>query len=407
MKKIVKCAACIMIVAVLVLALYMNAQLPDSYSVVAGEEITIRYPALAMKYKSQSTEPQVYASPGNSYRMDLKLLGAIQVKTVEVNVVNRKMVQVCGTPFGIKMFTDGLMIVGMSDIPYQGGRVNPARDSGLKVGDILEKINGVKLVTNEQFGKIVEDSGGQPLQVQARRNNRMFSAVLKPVKSGGDEKYRVGVWVRDSSAGIGTMTYYDPNSGLFTGLGHAVCDVDTGDIMPLANGQIVDAEITGYKKGVAGTPGELKGKFSEGAPIGELLANTSTGVYGNSKAVFSHSGVLMPVAMGYEVETGKATILTTINGKTPQEYEIEIEKVLVGENGKGQNLVIHVTDKTLLEKTGGIVQGMSGSPIIQNGMLVGSVTHVFVNDPTRGFGIFAENIQNNAKTAVPIVHNAS
>ena len=250
MKKIVKCAACIvncMIVAVLVLALYMNAQLPDSYSVVAGEEITIRYPALAMKYKSQSTEPQVYASPGNSYRMDLKLLGAIQVKTVEVNVVNRKMVQVCGTPFGIKMFTDGLMIVGMSDIPYQGGRVNPARDSGLKVGDILEKINGVKLVTNEQFGKIVEDSGGQPLQVQARRNNRMFSAVLKPVKSGGDEKYRVGVWVRDSSAGIGTMTYYDPNSGLFTGLGHAVCDVDTGDIMPLANGQIVDAEITGYK----------------------------------------------------------------------------------------------------------------------------------------------------------------
>ena len=408
MKKLMQGLAVVincMIASVLVAALYIQTNLPDSYSVVAGEEINLNYPVLEMRHTSKTTEPQVYASVGNSYSMDLKLLGAVQVKTVEINVVDRKMVKVCGTRCGIKMFTDGLMVVGMSDIPYHGGRANPAKEAGIQVGDIMEKINGVKLTSNEQLGKLVEECAGAPLQVQVRRSGQTFVTTLQPVKSSGDEKYRAGVWVRDSSAGIGTMTYYDPNSGIFTGLGHAVCDVDTGDIMPLQSGEAVAAEITGCKKGQSGTPGELKGKFSDGAPLGQLLSNTSTGIYGTTSSPFFNAGEMMPVAMSYEVQAGKAVILTTTGGTTPEEYEIEIEKVIVGDSGKGQNMVIHITDQRLLEKTGGIVQGMSGSPIIQNGMLVGSVTHVFVNDPTRGFGIFAENIQNNAKVAINIVHN--
>ena len=402
MKRIMQCVAVainLTIAAALTAALYIQTNLPDSYSVVAGEEINLNYPVLEMQYTSKTTEPGVYASAGNSYSMDLKLLGAIQVKTVEINVVDRKMVRVCGTPFGIKMFMDGLMVVGMSDVPSTDGRSNPARDAGIQVGDIVEKINGIKLTSNEQLGKIVEESGGTPLRVQYRRDGQTLVTTLQPVKSSGDEKYRVGVWVRDSSAGIGTMTYYDPNSGIFTGLGHAVCDVDTGDIMPLQSGEAVAAEITGCKKGQSGDPGELKGHFTEGATLGRLLSNTSTGIYGAVGSPFFQGGEMMPVAMGHEVQTGKATILTTISGTKPEEYEIEIEKVVQGDSSNGQNMVIHITDPRLLEATGGIVQGMSGSPILQNGMLVGSVTHVFVNDPTRGFGIFAENMLTSADLA--------
>lgn len=411
MKKLVRGLAILInctILSTLVVALYIQTSLPDSYSVVAGEEIHLNYPVLGLCHTSNITQPQAYAQVGNTFQMNLKLFKAIQIKTVEVNVVGRKMVQVCGTPFGIKMFTDGLMVVGLSDIPSRGVRINPAKEAGIQVGDIMEKINDIKLTSNEQLGQIVENCQGSALRVQLRRQGHTIMATLQPQKSSGDEKYRAGVWVRDSSAGIGTMTYYDPNSGIFTGLGHAVCDIDTGDIMPLQRGEAVAAQITGCKQGTSGNPGELKGKFSDGLPLGRLLSNTSTGIYGAAASPFIQMGPLMPVAMGHEVQTGKATIITTIGGAKPDSYSIDIEKVVVGDGGeKGQNMVIRITDSRLLEKTGGIVQGMSGSPIIQNGMLVGSVTHVFVNDPTRGFGVFAENIQNNAKNAASYMNDAA
>jgi stage IV sporulation protein B len=394
--------------AVLILTIYIQGQLPNQYSVVAGEEITFTsaYP-IEMVHASDTTDAQVYSNVGNSYKMDLKLLGVIPVKTVEINVVDRKIVTVSGAPFGIKMFTDGLMVVGMSDVPTSDGRSNPAKEAGLQVGDILETFNGVKLNTNEQLAELMAENGGNAIQVEVKRDQSTFSAEIKPVRSTGDNQYRLGVWVRDSSAGIGTMTYYDQNSGLFTGLGHAVCDVDTGDIMPLSNGEVVPAQITGCKKGEAGDPGELKGKFTEEAPLGTLAANTSTGVYGLLYSRNLYLGEQVPLAMKHEVKTGKAYIYTTLEGNTPGKYEIEIEKVVMNEGETGQNMVIHVTDPVLLEKTGGIVQGMSGSPIIQNGMLVGSVTHVFVKDPTRGFGIFAENIQDSAKNVLFSIKQAS
>ena len=285
----------------------------------------------------------------------------------------------------------------MSDIPTTGGRLNPARTAGVEVGDILKTFNETPLSTNEQLAELMQENAGAPIQLEVKRGNSTFQAQVEPVRSAGDEQYRLGVWVRDSSAGIGTMTYYDQNSGIFTGLGHAVCDVDTGDIMPLQSGEVVPARITGCKRGEAGSPGELKGRFTEEPPLGSLSANTSTGVYGLLRNRGIYLGEELPLAMKHEVETGRAYIYTTTEGSRPKKYEIEIEKLVMSEEEKGQNMVIHVTDPALLEKTGGILQGMSGSPIVQNGMLVGSVTHVFVKDPTRGFGIFAENIQDNAK----------
>ena len=393
------------VLAVLILTIYMQKQLPDRYSVVAGEEITFASAYPIRMVQREETQPSDLA--GSSYQMDLKLLGTIPVKTVEVNVVDRKLVTVSGAPFGIKMFTDGLMVVGMSDIPTTGGRVNPATAAGLEIGDVIKTFNGQKLATNEQLAELMLENGSGPVRVEVERDGSPFSTSIQPVRSTGDDQYRLGVWVRDSSAGIGTLTYLDQNSGLFTGLGHAVCDVDTGEVMPLSNGEVVPARITGCKRGEAGTPGELKGKFTEELPLGVLSANTETGVYGLLRSRTLYLGEEMPLAMKHEVQTGKAYIYTTVEGTQPKRYEIEIEKLSLGEDENGQNMVLHVTDPELLRRTGGIVQGMSGSPIIQNGMLVGSVTHVFVKDPTRGFGVFAENIQNNANNMILSFKNAA
>ena len=380
-------------------ALYMQVTLPDDYLVVAGEDIHFDYPVSMVKAEG-TAQPEVYNSPGNSYKVDIKLAGAIQIKTVEINVVDRKMVMVSGEPMGIKMFTDGLMVVGASDVVSGGQRVNPAKAAGIQVGDILLAFNGAKLNGNEGLAYMMEKNGGSPITFTVQRGESTFAATVTPALSDGDQKYRLGVWVRDSSAGIGTMTYYDLNSGLFAGLGHAVCDVDTGDIMPLSGGEIVSAEVTGCRRGENGSPGELKGRFISGETVGTLLANTSSGVYGTVRSRNIRAGEQMPVALRHEVRAGKATIRTTIEGTDVQEYEIEIEKVTLADYTKGQNMVIRITDPELLEKTGGIVHGMSGSPILQNGMLVGAVTHVFVNDPTRGFGIFAENIDAGAQTTL-------
>ena len=407
MRKVVRAAAAVfdfLTVITLLLIFYMEYELPDQYYVLEGETVRFSYPVL-LDTPEQPLEGAETA--GESYQVDLKLMGAIPIKTVEVSVVDRKTVRCSGAPFGIKMFTDGLMVVGMSEVTGEGQRINPAREAGVEIGDIIETVNGVRLRTNEQLGELVEQSGGEPVELTVRRGEEQLTFQVRPVQSVGDRKYRLGVWVRDSSAGIGTMTYYDPNSGLFTGLGHAVCDVDTGELMPLSDGEIVSAEITGCKRGESGEPGELKGRFSGGSALGWLSANTPTGVYGYLQSRSVYLGEEVPVALSHEVRPGRAVIRTTISGSIPREYEVELEKISTGSGAGGQNMIVHVTDPELLAQTGGIVQGMSGSPILQNGMLVGSVTHVFVNDPTRGFGIFAETIYNDAKNMCGTVDNAA
>lgn len=407
MKNTVKAFAAfidIMIALTFIFTVYLDRQLPDTFSVVAGEAIQLPYQVEMADDQAIAVQQSMKA--GSSFHTELRLMGAIPVKTVEIKVVDRKLVRVSGAPFGIKMFTDGLMVVGMSDVAGDGVRTNPAKDAGLRVGDIVEKINGVRLSSNEQLDGMVQKSEGGSVGLTVRRDGERFETKVPPVRAVGDGKYRLGLWVRDSSAGIGTMTYYDPNSGVFTGLGHAVCDIDTGDLMPLQSGEIVSAEITGCKQGKVGAPGELKGRFNGRSSIGELVGNTTAGVFGYLRGDI-YLGREMTIAMASEVRTGEATIFTTIEGSRPQEYSVMIEKTEIHENGRGQNMVIRVTDPLLLEKTGGIVQGMSGSPIVQNDMLVGSVTHVFVNDPQRGFGIFAENIDNTYKSVSNNVENAA
>ena len=330
--------------------------------------------------------------------MQLSLLGIIDIKDVSVQVVDRRVVALCGTPFGIKMVTDGVMVVGTGAVTDQNSQsVQPAKEAGVQEGDVILSLDGEKISSKRQLTELVSACSGNPVSMTVRRGDQLTEITIEPVKSPLDNSYHLGLWVRDSSAGIGTMTYYDPANGCFAGLGHAICDVDTGQLMPLSQGEIVEASIIGVKAGTAGNPGQLQGAFAGDQALGTLCANSYNGVYGVYSTQPAYSQTI-PMAQSQEITEGPVKILTTIDGEKPQLFDACIEKVTLSQDEPTKNMVIRITDPVLLETTGGIVQGMSGSPIIQNGMLVGAVTHVFVNDPTRGYGIFAENMDGTLLT---------
>ncbi len=379
--------------------LYVESTIPDHINVVRGEEpyLPSAYPLTVTKMDIETIPASASILANESYNADVRLLGSLSIKTVQVNVVDRKRVVVGGNPFGIKMFTEGVMVVGISDIPVGNTTQNPAKQSGIQTGDIILEINDEIIDSNHKLGEMVANSMGETLTFKLRRHGENMDIFLTPVKSAADSKYRAGIWVRDSSAGIGTMTFYDPSNGVFSGLGHAICDIDTGELMPLDRGEVVDVDITGVHRGEAGAPGELQGTLMNQTILGQLDDNRESGIYGhiNNEDYFTGARLELPLATRSEIAIGPAKIRTTIAGNTPEEFDIYIEKILLNDTTLTKNMVIKVTDPELIEKSGGIVQGMSGSPIIQNGMLVGSVTHVFVNDPLRGFGIFAENIYSD------------
>ena len=325
--------------------------------------------------------------------MELKLFGMIPIKSAHVSVVDRPVVTPGGTPFGIKLFTEGVMVVDIGNVDTAEGTACPAKTAGIQKGDILLTVDGEPISSNEQIAGIIEHSGGEALPVSLRRNDSNIKTMLVPLKSSADGKYKSGIWVRDSSAGIGTVTYYDPDTGNFAGLGHGICDVDTGEIMPLQSGEVCNVVINSLVKGRAGTPGELRGAFASNVPCGFLHLNNEAGIFGTLLEKPNQLDSI-PIKLKQEVTAGPATILCTLDDGGIQEYSIQIDKVDLNPKQVTKNMLITVTDEKLLEKTGGIIQGMSGSPILQDGRLVGAVTHVFVNNPTKGYGIFAENMLN-------------
>ncbi|MEG2144450.1 MAG: SpoIVB peptidase, partial [Oscillospiraceae bacterium] len=334
----------------------------------------------------------------DKYEVKLKLPHGPVIKTANVNVVKRNKVVPSGAPFGIKMFTKGVMVVGLTDVDVNGHQENPAKDAGIRSGDIVLKIGSADIKLNENLSEEINKTHGKPVNITIMRDDILRDTVLTPIKS-SEGDYKAGMWVRDSSAGIGTLTYYNPSTKVFGGLGHAVCDIDTGAILPIDHGEAVGVVITGVTKGMGGAPGELRGTFSNNSNIGSLNVNNETGIFGFYDNCCEISKPV-EVAISSEVKEGPAYILTTIDGNYPKPYAINIEHVAFNNKSSTKNMVIRITDKNLLEKTGGIVQGMSGSPIMQNNRLVGAVTHVFVNDPTRGYGIFAENMEKSLTSMI-------
>ncbi len=333
----------------------------------------------------------------DNYFAEVKLIGFIPVKTVKVNVIPTPEVIPCGNSIGVKIYADGLVVVGVSNFPSSDGRmVSPAGDVGIKSGDIIKEINGESVRNASEFSKCVKNSGGNAVTVTLDRNNSRLKYSLTPCKDTNDS-LKLGIWVRSSIAGIGTMTFYEPQSNSYGALGHGIADSDTGKIFPVEKGEVLIAEILSVKKGEKGSPGELRGTFKMDSAVGSVEKNTECGIYGQviSGEAFKYEKVF--AASRSEIVEGDAQILTCIDGETVNKYDIEIQKVTQRQNADTKCMIIKVTDPVLLSETGGILQGMSGSPIIQNGKLVGAVTHVFVNDPTRGYGIFIENMLAEAE----------
>ena len=299
-----------------------------------------------------------------------------------------------GHTIGIKLFSEGVLVVGLSELESDDGTVTPAKDCGLQVGDLILQVNGTDVESTEHFQSLVQQAAGKAIKLQVRRNGRSMQMEAS-CAAGSDGVWRLGAWIRDSLAGIGTMTFYDPDTGVFGALGHGINDVDTAVLMPLDVGSIMDSTVKAVKRGTAGDPGELKGSFNLTEDRGTLYANTDCGVFGTMDACKMTSGQALPVAQPEEVALGAATILSNISGDAVEEYQIEITKIC-NLMSATQNFVVRVTDPRLLEATGGIVQGMSGSPILQHAKLIGAVAHVTVDDPTSGYGICIANMLQQA-----------
>ena len=311
--------------------------------------------------------------------------GTVKSPSSEQTSTARMLVPV-GHTVGIKLFARGVLVVKLSE----GG--TPAKECGLQKGDVIVKCGGVSVTSTEQFQSLLQKNGEEVTDLQVRRDGKSVTLSVSP-EPNEQGAYSIGAWIRDSMAGIGTMTYYDPNTGAFGALGHGITDSDTALLMPFSSGSILSSTVKAVKKGEAGDAGELRGDFDLSGDIGTLNANTQNGIFGTLAAgeLMEQMGQALPVATADQVHEGSAVILANVEGDEVREYEIEILKV-VDNAADGRDLVLSVKDPDLLAVTGGIVQGMSGSPILQDGLFVGAVTHVLLNDPTKGYGILIENM---------------
>lgn len=381
--------------------IYASAKLPNNYIVYANQSLEFEMFPYSIKSKNDAKTRVCCGSSENIFALNLNFLNIIPIKTVFVNSCAERYAVPCGAPFGAKIHTNGIIVI---DAPVKPDRsflkFDRSNDLSLRKGDVILKANGKMITSTDEFENIVNSSNGHEIQLTIARNERQFDISITPQKSEDGKNYCAGIWVRDSSAGIGTLTFYDPTNDMFAGLGHGICDVDTGNILSVMKGEITSASIISVQKGESGLLGELKGCFTSNIPLGEIYSNGGTGLYGKLSCRPKTDLQPMKIAPKQTIKTGEAQILTTISGTSPCFYNINIDSVNYNINSPTKNIKITVTDQELLEKTGGIVQGMSGSPIIQNGMIVGAVTHVLVNNPKKGYGIFAETMISNSDSVL-------
>ena len=321
------------------------------------------------------------------------LLSAIPVSAAEQSAAYDGLKLIPGgMTFGVQLKTKGVLVIGLGETIH-GNDTSPAQKAGLQISDIIYEINGEEVNTVDEVTNLIETCDGVKLELSVLRGGQRMKLTLAPIYSPSDGVYKAGMLIRDSSAGIGTVTFIEPESGIFAGLGHGICDVDTGTLMPLLKGSVSGVTVNSVKKGKVGAPGELRGYFNS-EQKGSLLSNTETGVYGKFSDIPDELEKPLPVADKNEVVPGEAYIYCTAEHNNVKMYRIDIVRI-TDKKKNSKNFVIELCDDSLIEKTGGIVQGMSGSPIIQNGKIVGAVTHVMINDPLRGYGIFIENMLEN------------
>ena len=388
--------------AVFSMLFYLKANVSSEYKIKRGDAlnldtvlpVTAEFKGVSLSSKSSNF------NVGSKYDIDLKVLGVVPFSTVSVEVVDEMYVAVLGCPFGMKIYTKGVLVTDLTEVQTENGNVNPAKKAGLKIGDYIISVDGKKITTNEDLSMLIEASGGKNMDFLVLRKNTKIHINICGVRSRETNTYKLGIWIKDSSAGIGTLTFYSPATDIICGLGHGICDDDTNTLLEINSGEIVDANIVSIEKGTKGSPGQLNGRFGA-KTLGNIKYNSNTGVYSKTSGNTDYTNYT-EIALKQEVKNGYAKILCTVDDDEPKYYSCKIEIRSSAYHNKTQNMIITVTDKELLNKTGGIVQGMSGSPIIQNGKLVGAITHVLVDDSTKGYAIFAENMLETARSVTQL-----
>ena len=370
--------------------------MPDSIILIQGEKLNLNT-LFGLSIKQIENNGTIQASSllnkekvseVGKADFNLSLFNTIQLKEITVNVIPKTKAVPIGKSIGMKLYTDGVLVVGMSEIEGK----KPYQNSGIEEGDRIVEINNNQIDTTDELINTVNRSNGEKVKIKyIETDNSVKTTSIKPVKTGNE--YKLGLWVRDAAAGVGTLTFYEPESQMYAALGHGITDIDTSELINIASGELVTTNILSIVKGKKGEPGEIRGTIENGYEVGKVYKNTRFGVYGNltNKNIFNISNNnAIDVASREEVEKGKAEILCELENGNTKNYEIEIQKIFTNNNEDNKSMLIKVTDDELIEKTGGIIQGMSGAPIIQNGKFIGAVTHVLVSDPTQGYAVFAD-----------------
>lgn len=379
--------------------------LPSNIIIFEGEELNLKTLAgINVKRANNSNVEIIQASStleesdnvyetAGTFELNLNLFGTIPVKEINVNVIPKTKVIPLGNLIGLKLYTSGVLVVGMSEIEGDNNqKYKPYLNSGIEEGDMIVEMNNKKIENTDELVDVVSKSNGQEIQIKYVRNEEVITTSIAPIKNEANE-YKLGLWVRDAAAGVGTLTFYEPTTGSFAALGHGIVDVDTGGILNIANGELVTSKLISIQKGEKNNPGEIKGSIDSGVTIGKIEKNTNFGVFGfvsNRGNLDLKKSKEYDVALRSEIKTGEAEIICELEEGKKETYKIEIEKIYTSNNYDNKSMLIKITDERLLEKTGGIIQGMSGAPIIQNGKFIGAITNVLVSDPTTGYAIFGD-----------------
>ena len=400
MKKMILKIFLIIFLLILYIYILLITNLPSSIVVFEGENLNLAS-ILGLQFSLISNEETIEVSSNNSTQVTEKVgksnlkvsLFNNVVKNLEVDVLPRKTVIPVGNIAGVKLYTNGVLVVGMSEIEGEDNKkYKPYANTGIEEGDTIISINNTEILNTDDLVNIVNSSNGNKLDIKYVRDNQSLECSITPVKT-IENDYKLGLWVRDSAAGVGTVTFYEPSTKSFAALGHGIVDIDTEELINIASGEFVTTKILNITKGESGNPGRIQGTIDNQENIGIISKNTRFGIYG--KVDDTHNLNIdytkeMEVALRSEIQKGKATILCSLDNEKVKEYEIEIEKIYVNNNYDNKSMLIKITDQELLEKTGGIIQGMSGSPIIQNGKFVGAITNVLVNNPEEGYAVFGD-----------------
>ena len=372
--------------------------IPQTIQIFQGQEVSI--PTLwgiriSNENDSIETSSTLYSSTFNEIgeeKLEVSLFDKIKLKTINVNVIEDVDVIPVGEIVGIKLYTNGVMVVGMASIEGEDGNIyKPYQETGIQEGDCITHVNGVEITSTNKLVEEINKTLGEEIELTFNHKEEIKTGRVKPIKN-KDDKYKLGLWVRDSAAGVGTVTFYNEDTKCFAALGHAITDIDTGEVLSTSSGEIDNAQILSIVKGQKDEPGRVEGAINSKALIGSIYNNTNFGIFGvikNTENIQLDFNKKMKVASRNEIKLGEATCLSSIDGEI-KEYKLEITKIYQNNNYDNKSMLINITDENLLEKTGGIIQGMSGTPIIQNGKFVGAITHVLVNNPTVGYAVFGD-----------------